>query len=94
MTEIVTAGELLDAIRLAESAFGAANASPGDYRLVRVEWLLGSSEECTGVRCWRLSFKLARLIPTQSAARVGAGGELFFTVDLDAGRATLMGRGE
>lgn len=89
-----TAMDLLEAIELAERSIGQAGASIDDYRLVRAQQLLGGSEHCPGPRCWLLTFKLARLIPTAESPRIGAGGELFFTVDLDRGEAKLTGHGE
>lgn len=94
MAELTTADDLVEAIRLAEGAFGAAQANPAEYRLVEAQRMITGAEHCSGPRCWRLTFKLTRLIPTQLPARVGAGGELFFTVDLDEGRATFTGYGE
>jgi hypothetical protein len=89
-----TTGELLDAIKLAEAAFSAASAKPQDYSLVKAERMLAGDPNCTGTRCWQLVFKLTDLIPTTSSDRTGAGGELFYTVDLDSGAAVLTGRGE
>ena len=94
MTELTTADDLFEAIRLAEGAFDAANANPDEYRLVQAQRMLAGAQHCSGLRCWRLTFKLTRLIPTQLPAGVGVGGELFFTVDLDEGRATFTGYGE
>jgi hypothetical protein len=94
MTGLTTASDLTQAIELAESAFSGAQADPRQYSLVKAERLTGGDKNCRGSRCWQLTFKLNRLIPSQLPARVGAGGELFFTVDLDAGRALLTGRGE
>jgi hypothetical protein len=94
MTGLVTADDLIAAVRIAEGAFGAANAAPHEYRLVGAERMLSGARHCSGARCWQLTFKPTRLIETGPAAIVGAGGELFFTVDLDQGRATLTGYGE
>jgi len=89
-----TASDLVEAVQLAERIFGQANASADDYRLVQARRLLAGGEHCSGTRCWQLTFKLARLIPTSLSARMGAGGELFFTVDVERGEATLTGHGE
>jgi hypothetical protein len=94
MPEQTFASEITKAIALAETAFSAARADPSQYSLVKAERMLAGGAHCAGTRCWQLTFKLNRLIPTQLPARLGAGGELFFTVDLDAGQAVLTGRGE
>ncbi len=94
MTELATAGDLVEAIRLAEGAFDRAKADPSEYRLVQAQCLVSGTEDCASSRCWRLTFKLARLIPIDATDRLGAGGELFFTVDLDEERATFTGYGE
>jgi hypothetical protein len=93
-TDLITASELFEAIKLAEGAFASAPADPQEYSLVRAERMLAGDPNCTGTRCWQLVFKLNRLIPTALPARLGAGGELFFTVDLDAEVAVLTGWGE
>jgi hypothetical protein len=89
-----TASGLVEAIEIAERNFGQANANVDEYRLVQAQRLLAGGEHCSGVRCWRLTFKLARLIPTSLPALIGAGGELFFTVDVERGVAKLTGYGE
>jgi hypothetical protein len=89
-----TASDLVEAIAIAERNFGQANASVGDYRLVHAQRLLAGGEHCSGTSCWRLTFKLARLIPTSLPALIGAGGELFFTIDVDRGAAKFTGYGE
>jgi len=94
MSELKTATDLLEAIRLAEKEFAALNAKVNEYRLLEAKNMTGGDKHCSGSRCWRLAFKLARLIPTQLPGKVGAGGELFFTVDLDKNQATFTGYGE
>ena len=58
-----TASDLMEAVAIAERNFGQANASVDDYRLVLAQRLMAGGEHCSGTRCWRLTFKLARLIP-------------------------------
>jgi hypothetical protein len=89
-----TADDLVAAIAIAERSFDQASASVGDYRLVQAQRLLAGDEHCSGTRCWRLTFKATRLIPTSLPALIGAGGELFFTVDVDRGAAKFTGHGE
>ncbi|HEX3763653.1 MAG TPA: hypothetical protein VHW23_33380 [Kofleriaceae bacterium] len=89
-----TATDLLDAIELAEHSFGQANASTADYQLVFARRLLAGSEHCSGTRCWQLTFKQSGLIPTSATARIGAGGELFFVVDVEHRQAKFTGHGE
>ncbi len=91
---LTTATDLLQAIELAERSFDQAGASTGEYRLIRAQQLLAGGEYCSSPRCWQLTFKLARLFPTAQSPRIGAGGELFFTVDVERGEAKLTGRGE
>jgi hypothetical protein len=90
----ITASELEEAVRLAETAFGDAGTEPAGHVLVGAQRLTGGAAECSGVRCWELVFKPERLVPTSPDQRVGAGGELRFTVDLDAGRAVFTGFGD
>lgn len=92
--ELTTAQELLDAIKLAQDTFEVPDASLDEYRLVEAKRMFVDTKHCSGARCWRLTFKLARLLPTEAGGILGAGGELFFTVDLDAGEATFTGYGE
>jgi hypothetical protein len=94
MIELRTAHDLFEAVRLAEGAFAATREQLGDYRLVGAEHLLAGGESCSGVACWRLTFKRASLIPSAASARIGAGGELFFVVDLDTATANFTGTGE
>ncbi len=89
-----TAAELLDAVQLAESRFGDAGLDAAEHVLIAAERLTGGSPGCTGVRCWSLVLKPRRLVPTSPEQRVGAGGEVRFTVDLDAGTAVLAGYGD
>jgi hypothetical protein len=89
-----TADDLVAAIAIAERSFDQASASVGDYRLVQAQRLLAGGDHCSGTRCWRLTFKATRLIPTSLPALIGAGGELFFTVDVDRGAAKFTGHGE
>jgi hypothetical protein len=94
MPEQTSSSDLFKAIELAEGTMRRAAADPDQYSLVKAELMLGGDVRCASVRCWQLIFKLKRLIPTQLPARVGAGGEFFFTVALDSGQAVLTGRGE
>lgn len=89
-----TAAELVDAVRLAEGAFAGADLEVGEHVLVGAERLTGGSPHCSGVRCWALTFKPRRLVPTSLDERVGAGGDVHFTVDLDAGEAVFTGFGD
>jgi hypothetical protein len=88
-----TAGELTAAVRLAESAFGDAGLQVVEHVLVGAQWTPGLPG-CAGVRCWELVFKPRRLVPTSPDERMGAGGEVRFTVDLDAARAVFTGYGD
>ncbi len=89
-----TATDLVTAAELAERSFAQAGATVTDYVLIRAQRLLAGGEHCSSTRCWQLTFKLARLVPSSLTARLGAGGELFFTVDVERGEAKLTGRGE
>ncbi len=94
MTVPATAADLLAAIALAEKAFRAAQENPAEYQVVQAQRLIAGGPHCTGTRCWRLTFKRTRLIPATLPAMIGSGGELSFTVDLDAFLATLTGHGD
>ena len=83
MAELITAAALVEAIGLAEGAFPAGDR-PEDYRLIQAESQLGTP-------VWRLTFKRARLLPASPEEPIGAGGELFFTVDLDRRSAAFTG---
>ncbi|MCA2218930.1 hypothetical protein [Jidongwangia harbinensis] len=83
MTELSTATALTEAIALAERSF-PPDDRPEDYRLIQAELQLGS-------QVWRLTFKRARLLPDSAEDPIGAGGELFFTVDLAGRSATYTG---
>ena len=87
---MITATDLVEAISLAERSFPVGD-QPADYRLIRAELRLGGQPEGSGVRVWLLTFKLIRLLPGYANAPIGAGGELFFTVDLDEQAATYTG---
>jgi len=87
---LITATDLVEAISLAERSFPAGD-QPTDHRLIRAELQLGGQPEGSGVRVWLLTFKPVRLLPGSSDAPIGAGGELFFTVDLDEQAATSTG---
>lgn len=89
-----TASDVAQAIALAEQALARTDANLADYQLVRAQRLLAGGPDCSTTRCWQLTFKLARLIPATSAGRIGAGGEVFFVVDVDKGEAKLTGYGE
>jgi hypothetical protein len=89
----ITADELTAAVRLAESTFDDAGLQVVEHVLVGAQWTPGLPG-CPGMRCWELVFKPRRLVPTSSDERVGAGGEVHFTVDLDAGRAAFTGYGD
>jgi hypothetical protein len=83
MAKLITATALAEAISLAEGSFPAGDP-PEEFRLIRAEAQLGTP-------VWRLAFKRARLLPASLEEPIGAGGELFFTVDLDQRSATFTG---
>ncbi|GIG19722.1 hypothetical protein Cch01nite_04460 [Cellulomonas chitinilytica] len=89
-----TTAELVRAVRLAEGAFGAADLEVTGHVLVAARRLSGGSPQCSGVRCWELVFKPERLVPNSPDELVGAGGEIRFTADLDAGEAVFTGFGD
>lgn len=86
--------ELVEAVRLAEGAFGPVDLDVTEHVLVVARRLPGGSPYCSGVRCWELVFKPQRLVPSSPDERVGAGGEIRFTVDLDAREAVFTGLGD
>lgn len=90
MADPTTATDLVEAVALAEGSFPADEA-PADYQVIAAELLLVGRPAASGVRVWRVTFKRVRLLPGSVDAPIGAGGELFFTVDLDARTATVTG---
>lgn len=90
MAELITANDLVEAISIAEGSF-PTDDQPSNHQLISAELMLGGRPGGSGVRVWRLTFKPARLLPETADAPIGAGGELFFTVDLDERTATYTG---
>ena len=94
LSELTTFNDLFEAIRLAEEALATEKVNIDEYSLVKAERMLGGCEYCSSTRCWKLIFKLTRLIPSRTLERIGAGGEIYFTVDLNKSEAILVGYGE
>jgi hypothetical protein len=91
------AAELDAAVALAEAAFPSSNPSCGradQATLVQAERLYLGDKACVDRRCWRLTFKDRRLVPSGMEDVLGAGGEVYFVVDLTRKQATRVGLGE
>ena len=82
------------AIELGLRALTAENLDGGPYKLVQVENLLKGAVPKSDPNVWRLTFKAQRLIPSTADAIIGAGGEIYFEVNLASGQAYLTGRGD
>jgi hypothetical protein len=78
------AEELAKAIAVATNELQATVPSSSLYKLIKVE--LAREEEDA---IWRATYKLSRLIPQDPNEVIGAGGEVFVSVDLKTGRATV-----
>ena len=76
---------LLQAIQLAESLFPIEGFGYqlADYTLIKAENLYAAPPgDFRGVHCWRLTFKISRLIPDSPDRLSGKGGEIFIAVNL------------
>jgi hypothetical protein len=93
MSVSLTAAELNRAIALAEQTLTASGASPAELKLTSAVNMT-AGREYRGPAYWRVTFKRRDLIPKDSSSELGAGGEIFIDVDLDANLAKIAGRGE
>ena len=94
MAEPKTAQDLIEAVQLAEDSLDIGATGADAFQLVAARRMLDGGESCTTTRCWQLTFKRSRLLPTSTAARLGAGGETFCEVDLLERTVTILGHGE
>lgn len=90
----VTMSDCAEAVRLAEAAFPEERGEPKGFHLLRAENLLTGTKTCPGPRCWRLTFIPRDQVPESLDEELTAGGEMFFEVDLNTGKATVSGYGE
>jgi hypothetical protein len=89
----VTTKELGRAVELAEKEILASGAVVAELKLTSAINLM-DGRSYRGPAYWRLTFKRRDLLPKDAESELGAGGELFLEVDLDAGSAKITGRGE
>ena len=89
----LTAQELGRAVELAERAMSASGAVVTELKLTNAVNMM-AGREYRGPAYWRLTFKRRDLIPKDATSELGAGGEIFVDVDLDANVAKIAGRGE
>jgi hypothetical protein len=78
------AEELAKAIAVATHKLQTTVPSSSDYKLIKIELV-----RVEGDAIWQATYKLSRLIPQNSKGLIGAGGEVFVSVDLKTGRATV-----
>ena len=89
----LTAQELARAVDLAERTVVASGAVLAELKLTSAVNMM-AGREYRGPAYWRLTFKRRDLIPKDATSELGAGGEIFVDVDLDANVARIAGRGE
>jgi hypothetical protein len=89
----LTAQELGRALDLAERVLIASGTVLAELKLTSAVNMM-AGREYRGPAYWRLTFKRRDLIPKDAASELGAGGEIFVDVDLDANAARIAGRGE
>ena len=81
--------EVSKAIKLALNVMVGSENNPDEYKIIKVENLLAK-----GPSVWLVTFKIKRIIPKKKGGIIGAGGEIFITVDLDTNSAKISGYGE
>jgi hypothetical protein len=77
--------ELAKAVAMTTAKLQATVKSPAGYKLIKVEltWIEGKY-------AWRTTYKPSRLLPENPAKEaIGAGGEVFITVDLKNGQTEV-----
>ena len=89
----LTAQELGRAVELAERTVSASGSALAELKLTNAISMM-AGREYRGPAYWRLTFKRRDLIPKDATSELGAGGEIFVDVDLDANVAKIAGRGE
>jgi len=89
----LTAKELDRAVELAERMLMTSGARGTELKLTSAINMM-AGREYRGPAYWRLTFKRRDLIPKDATSELGAGGEIFVDVDLDANVAKIAGHGE
>src|SRR3954469_881877 len=89
----LTAKELDRAVELAERMLMTSGARGTELKLTSAINMM-AGREYRGPAYWRLTFKRRDLIPKDAISELGAGGEIFVDVDLDANVAKIAGHGE
>ena len=87
-TSAPEAADFAQAMPLAQAAYEEAEKGPGPYRLIGMEQFLTSE-----AILWRATWKPESLLPDGPNEFVGAGGEIFVSVNLATGE-TKLGYGE
>ena len=93
MWSSLSAKELGRAVELAEGTVAAGDTSLANLKLTSAVNMM-SGRDYRGPAYWRLTFKRRDLIPRDAVSILGAGGEIFVDVDLDANVAKIAGYGE
>jgi hypothetical protein len=81
--------EMVKAVTLTAAKLQSTVKSPADYKLIKMEltWI-------NGKYTWRATYKPINLLPKDpSKEAIGAGGEVFISVDLKT-EQTEIGQGE
>ena len=89
----LTSKELDRAVELAERILTTSGAGITELKLTSAINMM-AGREYRGPAYWRLTFKRRDLIPKDASSELGAGGEIFVDVDLEANVAKIAGRGE
>ena len=82
------ADDFTRAMSLAQPAYEKARQGSGDYKLIGMERLWTAD-----AILWRATWKPEHLLPDEPDGLIGAGGEIFVTVNLATGE-TKHGYGE
>lgn len=82
-----------EAVSLAEALLRTIAEEPAAYQMIAAQTLIGRGA-ATAPGGWNLTFKRRELVPQSREEPIGAGGELTIHVDLTAGRAWFVGRGD
>jgi hypothetical protein len=81
--------DCLEALAVSADSLGTSEIDFTQYKLISVENLIH-----VGPAVWSLTFKLRKLIPINSHSVLGAGGEIFVQVDVQAKTVNRVNYGE
>jgi hypothetical protein len=84
----------ITAIAIAEDFLISIDRDPAEYEVIKIENLVTRKGIYQGPHIWHITFKRADLVPDNEYDMVGAGGEIFISVNVKERRAELLGYGE